>query len=41
MSLADRDLAIYAILLVIVWKYFGFHMMLFIAGLQQIDRIAL
>ena len=21
----------------IVWKYFGFHMMLYIAGLQQID----
>ena len=27
----------YAILVVIVWKYFGFHMMLYIAGLQQID----
>jgi len=35
--LADRDLAIYAVLVVIVWKYFGFHMMLYIAGLQQID----
>ena len=35
--LADRDLAMAAILVVIVWKYFGFHMMLFIAGLQQID----
>ena len=23
---------------VIVWKYFGFHMMLYIAGLQSIDR---
>ena len=23
---------------VIVWKYFGFHMMLFIAGLQAIDK---
>ncbi len=22
----------------IVWKYFGFHMMLYIAGLQNIDR---
>jgi raffinose/stachyose/melibiose transport system permease protein len=39
--LADRDLAIYAILGVIVWKYFGFHMMLFIAGLQAIDRSVL
>jgi raffinose/stachyose/melibiose transport system permease protein len=36
--LADPDLAIYAILVVVVWKYFGFHMMLYIAGLQQIDR---
>ncbi|MBQ2262122.1 MAG: sugar ABC transporter permease [Loktanella sp.] len=36
--LADRDLAIYAVLAVVVWKYFGFHMMLFIAGLQAIDR---
>ena len=35
--LADRDLAMYAVLVVIVWKYFGFHMMLYIAGLQQID----
>ena len=32
--LADRNVAMYAILGVIVWKYFGFHMMLFIAGLQ-------
>ncbi|MEP7454162.1 sugar ABC transporter permease [Phyllobacterium sp. SB3] len=36
--LADRDLAIYAVLAVVVWKYFGFHMMLFIAGLQSIDK---
>lgn len=36
--LADPDLAMAAILVVIVWKYFGFHMVLFIAGLQQIDR---
>lgn len=36
--LADRELAIYAVLAVIVWKYFGFHMMLFIAGLQAIDK---
>ncbi len=36
--LADRHLAIYAVLAVIVWKYFGFHMMLFIAGLQNIDK---
>ncbi|MEO1018830.1 MAG: sugar ABC transporter permease, partial [Pseudomonadota bacterium] len=36
--LADRTYAIYAVLAVIVWKYFGFHMMLFIAGLQGISR---
>ena len=35
--LAEPDIAIYAILVVVVWKYFGFHMILFIAGLQQID----
>ena len=35
--LADSDWAMTAILGVIVWKYFGFHMMLFIAGLQGID----
>ena len=36
--LADSTWAMVAILMVIVWKYFGFHMMLFIAGLQGIDR---
>ena len=36
--LADKSTAMYAVLGVIVWKYFGFHMMLFIAGLQAIDR---
>jgi raffinose/stachyose/melibiose transport system permease protein len=36
--LAEPELAMYAILVVVVWKYFGFHMMLYIAGLQQIDR---
>jgi raffinose/stachyose/melibiose transport system permease protein len=39
--LADRNVAMYAILGVIVWKYFGFHMMLFIAGLQAIDKSVL
>jgi raffinose/stachyose/melibiose transport system permease protein len=39
--LADKQVAIYAILGVIVWKYFGFHMMLFIAGLQAIDKSVL
>ncbi len=36
--LAERGLAMYAILVVVVWKFFGFHMMLFIAGLQNIPR---
>lgn len=36
--LADRQVAFYAVLGVIVWKYFGFHMMLFVAGLQAIDK---
>jgi raffinose/stachyose/melibiose transport system permease protein len=36
--LADRSTAMGAVLAVIVWKYFGFHMMLFIAGLQAIDK---
>ncbi|MEO8241175.1 MAG: sugar ABC transporter permease [bacterium] len=34
--LADRFWVIPAIMLVIVWKYFGFHMMIYIAGLQSI-----
>lgn len=34
--LAERQWAMYAILGVIVWKYFGFHMMIYIAGLQAI-----
>lgn len=36
--LANHDLAMSAVLTVIIWKYFGFHMMLFIAGLQAIDK---
>ena len=35
---ADKDYAIVAVLIVVIWKYFGFHMMLYIAGLQSIDR---
>lgn len=35
--LADRTLALYAIMIVVVWKYFGFHMMIYIAGLQNIS----
>ena len=36
--LADRQWAIAGVLAVVVWKYFGFHMMLYVAGLQSIDR---
>ena len=36
--LASPQTSFAAILLVIVWKYFGFHMMLFIAALQGLDR---
>jgi len=36
--LADKTWAFSAVLIVIVWKYFGFHMMLYIAGLQGIDK---
>ncbi len=36
--LADADWAMTAVMVVIVWKYFGFHMMLFIAGLHGIDQ---
>ncbi|KAJ57056.1 sugar ABC transporter permease [Actibacterium mucosum KCTC 23349] len=34
--LADRTWAMPVLLLVFVWKYFGFHMMIFIAALQSI-----
>src|SRR6202046_3726573 len=36
--LGSTDWAFSAVLIVILWKYFGFHMMLYIAGLQGIDR---
>lgn len=36
--LADLNLAFSAILVVIVWKYFGFHMIIYIAGLQNIPK---
>ena len=39
--LADKNWAFSAVLIVILWKYFGFHMMLYIAGLQGIDRALL
>ena len=36
--LADPNLALMAIMVVVIWKYFGFHMMIYIAGLQDIPR---
>lgn len=36
--LADREWAFSAILVVIVWKYFGFHMMIYIAALQGLSK---
>lgn len=36
--LASTQTSMLAILIVIVWKYFGFHMMLYIAALQGMDR---
>lgn len=34
--LADTDTVLYAIFAVITWKFFGFHMILYLAGLQGI-----
>jgi raffinose/stachyose/melibiose transport system permease protein len=39
--LADKNWAFAAVLVVIVWKYFGFHMMLYVAGLQSLDKSVL
>ena len=36
--LADKSLAMYAVLVVVVWKYFGLHMIIYIAGLQSISK---
>lgn len=36
--LADPDKVLIAIFIVLTWKYFGLHMILYIAGLQQIPR---
>ncbi len=39
--LASRNWAFVAVLIVVLWKYFGFHMMLYVAGLQGIDKTLL
>lgn len=36
--LADKDWAFTAILVVVLWKYTGYHMMIYIAGLQGISK---
>jgi raffinose/stachyose/melibiose transport system permease protein len=36
--LADPDTVLWAMFLIISWKYFGFHMILMLAGLQGIPR---
>ena len=36
--LSDRDWALPVLMVVFVWKYFGFHMMIFIAALQAIPE---
>ncbi len=36
--LADPDMVLFALFLVISWKYFGLHMILYLAGRQNIPR---
>ncbi len=36
--LADPQIVLYTVFVVVTWKYFGFHMILYLAGLQQIPR---
>ena len=36
--LSDPDVVLYSLFFVISWKYFGFHMVLILAGLQQIPK---
>lgn len=36
--LADLDTVLVAIFFVLTWKFFGFHMLLYMAGLQDISR---
>ncbi len=35
--LSNRDIALLAVFVVITWKYFGLHMILYMAGLQSIN----
>ncbi|MEZ2221586.1 carbohydrate ABC transporter permease [Rhizobium sp. RCC_161_2] len=36
--LADRQWAFAAVTVVVVWKYFGFHMMIYVAALQNVPK---
>jgi raffinose/stachyose/melibiose transport system permease protein len=36
--LADPDVVMYTMFFIISWKYFGFHMIIMLAGLQEIPR---
>ena len=36
--LADMKVVIFAIFITLTWKYFGFHMLLYLTGLQNIPR---
>ncbi|MEZ5259902.1 MAG: sugar ABC transporter permease [Ilumatobacteraceae bacterium] len=36
--LSDPDVVLYSIFFIVSWKYFGFHMILMLAGLQQIPE---
>lgn len=36
--LGDPDVALYSLFFVLTWKYFGLHMVLLLAGLQQIPK---
>jgi len=36
--LSDPDVVLYSLFFIVSWKYFGFHMILMLAGLQQIPN---
>jgi raffinose/stachyose/melibiose transport system permease protein len=36
--LADPDIVLYSLFFIISWKYFGFHMVIMLAGLQQLPH---
>lgn len=36
--LAERDTVMWALFFVLTWKYFGFHMLLYMAGLQNVSK---